>query len=573
MGWTVGYQFVRATPLTAGERAALVTLATAEGRWTWDGEGFRLAVARDGGAGAVLAGGMSKLGGGLDDRDAAQMVEAINAALDALPGAELRVSDDHDVFGIEDGRCSLTGEPSAPPVENEGDLVPVRDLVAPTVPEPLAGLLARQALGEALLPAALDAKLIKLAFKTIKTLKHDHPAHEAVKDLLRQVPRDRLIDRGFKDLKTIVNNPAIRVFYDAVDAVDDVAPLVPGFLAAWRKPGGLYWYGDLSFTQRTWDRLARDPRVIAELTADLAAVTLDAAEIVHRRADLAAQLLARSGDPSALRAVVAMVRRWRLDRLPTDLEYKSRNGAVRALCDHGGVAGFATLALELERARAAHRRGELGRALARLDPARATPIVTRLLDGSGGHRDLAHAAISIGGADGAAMLARIAALPVAKFRDWLPALCRDHGLAPPALPPLPPEEERLVHVVEAAREEALAALISRLDRGLFMALVWAESLHRALQSRERGSSDGPSWKGWDAFVPEKILRTSTAKQLEWAAGPGAAILGPQTPVPSLASLLHAGLPATLADYPPGGFRLTDAERAAFLAEETAFVDG
>ncbi len=547
-------------------------MVTAEDRRTWDGEGFGLAVARETGASGVLAAGMSKLGGGLEDRDATRMVSAINAALDALPGAELRVSDDFDVFGIEAGRCSLTGEPTAELIEDEGDLIAVRDLVTPAVPEPLAGLLSRHARGERLPPAVLDAKLIKLAFKTIKGLTYDHPSYPAIQDLLRQVPRDRLIERGFKDLKSILNNPAIGVFYEAVEAVDDLAPLVPGFLAAWRKPGGLYWYGDLSFRDRTWDRLARDPRVIAEMTANLAAVTLDAGEMVHRRAERAAQMLARSGDPDALRTVIAMVRRWRLDRLPSLLEYRSRHGAVRALYEYGGAAGFATVALELERAGSAHLRGVLGRGLARLDPGRATSIIVRLLDGSAGHSELAHAAVAIGGADGATMLARIATVPVARLREWLPRLCRDHGIAPPDLPPMPSDEERLVHVVEDARQEALSALIARRERGQFVALVWAEALHRALQTREHGSSSGPSWTSWDDLLPDKIRHTSAAKQLAWAAGAGAEILGPQTQIPALAPVMRAGLPGALADFPTGSFRLTDDERAAFLAEEAGLVE-
>src|SRR5687767_2549643 len=156
MGWTVSYQFVRDTALTADERAALVKVAAAQDRRSYDGEGFGLAVARGtGGAGGVLATGASKLGGGLEDRDAAQIVEAINAALDALPGAELRLFDDYEVFGVEDGRCSLTGVPTAELVEDEGDLVAVRDLVAPDVPEPLAGILAARARGESPAPAAL----------------------------------------------------------------------------------------------------------------------------------------------------------------------------------------------------------------------------------------------------------------------------------------------------------------------------------------------------------------------------------------------------------------------------------
>jgi hypothetical protein len=462
--------------------------------------------------------------------------------------------------------------PTAELVEDEGELVAVRDLVAPSVPEPLLGLLSLLARGEAPPPAALDAKLIKLAFKTIKGLKYDQPYHQAIQDLLRQVPRDRLIERGFKDLKTILNNPAIGAFYEALDAVDDLALWVPAFLAAWRKPGGLYWYGDLGFTERTWDRLARDPRVIAVMTADLAAVTLDADEMVHRRAERAAGVLARSGDRDALCAVIAMVQRWRLDQLPTHLEYRSRSGAVRALCERGGNAGFATVALELERAGSAHLRGVLGRGLARLDAGRATPIVMRLLDGSAGHQDLANAAVAIGGADGAAMLARIAALPVARLREWLPRLCRDHGIDPPEFPSMESDEERLVHVVEDARREALEALIAQRDRSRFVALVWAESLHRALQTRERGSSSGPSWQGWEAIVPATILHTTATKQLGWAAGAGAEILGPQTPIPALAPIMRAGLPGALANFSTGEFRLSDEERAVFLAEEAGFVD-
>jgi hypothetical protein len=574
MGWTVHYQLVRDAALTDDERAALVKLVTAEERRGYDGAGFGLAVARRPGAVGVLASGMSKLGGDFEGRDANQMVAAINAALDALPGSELRVFDDYEVFGVEDGRCSLSGEPTAELVEDEGELVAVRDLIAPSVPEPLAGFLAQLARGEPLpaQSAALDAKLIKLAFTTIKTLKYDHPSYEPIKGLLRQVPRDRLIERGFKDLKTIINNPAIRVFYDAIDAVDDLAPLVPAFLAIWRKPGGLYWYGDLGFSQRAWDRLARDPRVIAQMTADLEAVTVDADEIVHRRAERSAQMLARSGDPEALRTVIAFVRRWRLDKLPTNLQYQSRSGAVRALCEYGGAAGFATVVLEIDRERSAHRHGALALGLARLDGARAASIVARLIDGSAGHSDLAQAAASIGGADGAATLARIAALPIARIRDWIPKLYREHGIEPPVLPPLPPDEERIVHPAEEARNEALEAMIERRERGLFVALVWAEALHRALQVRERGSSSGPGWKGWEDVVPEKIRRTSSAKQLAWAAGDGANVLGPQTPIAALVPVQQAGLPAALAAFPPAVFRFTDDERARFLAEEATLVE-
>jgi hypothetical protein len=575
MGWTVSYQLVRDAALTDDERDALVKLVNAEDRRGYDAEGFRLAVARLPGAVGVLACGMSKLGGGLEDRDARQMVAAINAAHAVLPGSELRLSDDLEVFGIEDGRCSLTGVPTAELVEDVGELVAVRELTAATVPEPLAGLLARLARGEPLpaQTAALDARLIKLAFATIKTLKYDDPSCEPIKGLLRRVPRDRLIERGFKDLKTILNNPAISVFYDAVDAVDDVAPLVTGFLTIWRKPAGLYWYGDLGFSQRTWDQLARDPRVIAQMTADLEAVTLEADEMVHRRAERSARVLARSGDPEALRAVIGLVRRWRLDRLPMLLEYHARNGAIRALCEHGGAAGYATVALEIERERSVQRRGDLARGLARLDSARAAPIVARLIDGTGGHLDLARAAASIGGADGAAMLARIAALPLARLHDWIPRLCRDHGIEPPPLPPLPPDEERVVHPVEEVRDEALEALIERRERGLFVALVWAEALHRALQARERGSSSAPGWKGWEDLLPEKIRRTTTVKQLAWAAGDGAKVLGPQTSIAALVPVQQAGLPVTLAAFPPALFRFSDDERAGLLAEEAALVEG
>jgi len=576
MGWTVWYQLVRARAPSTEELAALAGAVEEANAAPWDGEPFRLAVRREPASDGVIVDGASKIAMSLDEtEDGHRMMAAINAVLAALPGASLRLHDDLGAFGILDGRCSLEGEVPEPPSPiSSGELVAIDALVPTRKPLPagldkaLAALAGGVFDGSRTTPTVLGQALTALT-----TLDRNDPRRVAVHALLEAVPEMQRAQVGLDRYGTFGRLYETREYIGkVVDQIEDVRPLVPAFIAAWRHPKGLCFYGDMPWSQATRDRFARMPEVIAQMEADL--VTAEHKdgddELPWRCAEHAAGYLARSGAPRAVAALIALVRRWRGRDAHWRLRLHLLQPARKALGDFPHPRAAATLALELAACRPfGNPRDAMLRGLARLAPHRALPILHLACDRRAGMRGVVEALAAAGTPEAMALFDTLRAYPHRGTRAEIAWQDRQAGREPIAEPPMPAPEALIAHADADVRQDALEGLIQRGDRTLYTTLLHAEALHRKLQVRHDDSSNGPSWRAWEehALVPPAILRMPLDRQLAWAEGEGVAQLGPQVHLEAMESVRRLGVAAVVADYPDPRVILSADETAALIDEE------
>jgi hypothetical protein len=577
MGWTVWYQLVRAEPPTADELTALAAAAAAANAEPWDVEPFRLTVRSAPSGDGVVVDGASKIAMSLDESDdGRRMVAAINAAVDALPGAVLRLHDDFGAFGVAGGRCSLDGdEPEAPIVIEAGELVAIDTLVKTrmALPASLAGALAALAAGTF---AADRAKptVIAQALAALGALDRDDPRRGHVASLLDAIPLRQRAQVGLDRYGELGHHQTREYLGAIVDELDDVTPLVPAFLAAWQQPTGIHHYGDMPWRSATRDRFARAPEVIARMTADLAdAETADTdSELPWRRAEHAAQYLARSGAPDAVAALIALLRRWRGRDGHWRLHAHVLDASRTALGTIPHPQAVATLLLELAGRRPfGNPRDALLRGLARIAPQRALPVLRQACAARSGMPSVVEALAAAGTAQARALLDELRDYPHRATRDTITRLDRQDGRPATDPPAMPAAESLLAHPDREVRQDALEALIQRGDRSLYLTLLHAEALHRQLQLRLENSSVGPGWRIWEErdLVPAAVLRLPIDRQLAWAAGEGAASLGPQLALEAMEGVRQLGVAAVVASYPEQRVVLSADETAALLAEEEA----
>jgi hypothetical protein len=575
MGWTVWYQLVRAEPPTADELTALAAAAAAANAEPWDAEPFRLTVRSAPASDGVVVDGASKIAQSLDESDdGPRMVAAINAAVDALPGAVLRLHDDHGVFGVADGRCSLDGdEPEAPTMIEAGELVAIDTLVKTRIslPTSLAGALAALAAGTFVADRAKPT-VIAQALAALGTLDGDDPRRGPVASLLDAIPLRQRAQVGLDRYGKLGHHQTREYLGAIVDELDDVTPLVPAFLAAWQRPTGIHHYGDMPWRTATRDRFARAPEVIARMTADLAAAeTADTdSELPWRRAEHAAQYLARSGAPGAVAALIALLRRWR-GRDGSWRLHAHLDASRKALGTIPHPQAVATLLLELaDRRPFGNPRDALLRGLARIAPQRALPVLRQACAARSGMPGVVEALAAAGTAQARALLDELRDYPHRATRNTITWLDQQDG-RPVTDPPMPAAESLLTHPDREVRQDALEALIQRGDRSQYVTLLQAEALHRQLQLRVDDSSFGPGWRIWEErdLVPAAVLRLPIERQLAWADGEGAASLGPQVDLEAMEAVRRLGVAAVVAGYPEQRVVLSADATAALLAEEEA----
>jgi hypothetical protein len=574
MGWTVWYQLVRDTAPSRQELVALASVAATANQRPWDAEVFQLTVRRAAAPDGIIVDGANKISpdvGGSDD--ATRMVAAINAVLDALPGAALRVHDDLGVFGVEGGRCSLDADPAeAPTAVAFAELAHIAELVPPRVslPATLEKALATRARG-AFEGSTARPTVIAQAMSALDALGGDDPRRPDVLGLLEAVPPVTRAQVGIERYAALGRGHRARAYLgDLLASIEDVTSLVPAFLAAWCAPTGTYYYGDLPWTAATRDRLAAHPDVVARMEADLASAERDDGdeELPWRRAEHACDYLGRSSSPHACAALIELVRRWRHGTPHWRIESYLVAPAVQALGAAAPAHAFATLALSLAGASPLSRARDAALAgIARIDPLRALPILRRACAGEAGMRGVVTALTIAGTADARALLESLRGYPLAEVRGSL-------GLSDSAESRTatgPSAEELLTHRDAAVRLAALDDLIERGDRSLFVTLVHADALHQQVQRRFERSIHVPGWRIWrdQGIVPDDVLRASFRGRLTWAEGDGAAILGPQRHLDAMEPARRLGVAAAAATYPDPRISFSDDERAALVADEEA----
>ena len=575
MGWTIVYQFVRPDPPTVAELAALGALVRKANADGWDGESFGLAIRREASADGVIAEGMSKLGMSLDESDDAErMVNAINAVLAALPEARVRLFDDYGFFGIdESGRSTLTGDPTEKPIDVAyGELVALSELVPPVVTLPPTLRKALERMGEHKPEMAHKPTVIAQALTAHATLNDDDPQRPQIDALLDSVP---LVDRavvGMCRYGSLAKQNDVRChvlgLVDEVARLGDVGPLVKPFLAAWRKPRGLYYYGDMGLADTTIVRLAEHADVRRQMAADVAeSEDADAnEEMPFRRAEKAAQFLAASGEPTAIAQLVELVRRYRNADVTWRLRLYTLDAAVEALGKFPHPAALATLIRELPRQFGRRAGGAALAGIARLSPERALPLLRRHLDT---HSHVSTVATALAAADTAEARAELASL-LAHYPLFYVQNAVGHalGVAPHQVE-IPPPEARLSHLDADVRSWAVHDLVKQGDRSLFVSAVLAKGLNNAIQQRDKGTQSHTSWGDWEEDMPEHIRYGSLADQLAWANGEGASVFGPQTILDAVAPVLQHGVAAVAATFPTPRFELSDEEVTALDLEEAA----
>jgi hypothetical protein len=592
MGWSVSYQVVRDRPLTDDELLAVARFLQNCETHPWSGEGVRLAATRTARPDSLVAVGSSKLTAGGDDgsADAERMAKALRDLARTLPDAELRVADDLGVFGWKAGarRCALDGRPGRPLVPcDDAEFTPVEELAPlppPVLPGKLGQALAAIRDGQPAAAFASDDALLGQTLAAWSRIAKHRATMRAARALLAAAPPTRLARVGLARYGSIANQWDARELVNAaLDAGEDVGPLVPAFREMWRKPKGICFYGDVvgALPEMASARLGAAEGVVAELEADLALAeelaegTSEGTEEPLRRAEAAVGLLVRGGTARGLACLVGLVRRTRNRATCREFDDRVRRAIHFELAQRGDCRALPTLLHDLGTMRTAGGvHGDELVALARLDPRRARPLVHELDERGGLPWDVIAALRLLGEPEDQARLAAVARRhPRAEVRARALDALAELGRPPvPPDPPAPPET-LVTHPDTEVRAAALCALFERRDPSLYVSLLAGELLHQVLSSWTEGLqySALSDWSPWDDLVPRELRRRPHAEQLRWADGPRPTGLVPQVVLPALAPVIERGVHAAARELPLPLLRLPQRELDALLEEEAAVL--
>lgn len=574
MGWTAYYQILRARPLDDAELAMLADFITHHNRPPWEGEGFGLAVTRAPRADRVVGFGWTRLAAAVEDgADQRRLCDVLTALPSVLRDVEVRVLDDFGCFGFDaaTGVVSLDAATAPAPVEltdadREGFASP-GVLIGPRMRPPSPDA---QAVIDGAAPPTREA--LRAALIDHAALPPSHPARPALAASLAALPPRALALAGLDVHADIAADAATwRLVTHALEAVDDVAALVPGFLAVWSAPRSLYWYGELAFPDATLDALVAAPAVEARLLADVAAgLVAGEIELVHRRAEHAARLLGRGRSPVALLALLDAVRILRDGGMSAVQRYHTYPGLLAGLIRAEVPAVVPTLLLELGGGPAsAHQRRDALAPLARLAPAQVSPLLVALAEAGEALWEVIPALAIVGDAAAIAALRGLCELPIAHERERAADALRGLGVEPPPAVAAPPAEALVTHRCGAVRERALRELDQRDDRALAVSLVAACALDAAI--RRRAGDDVRHYRLPAQVLPEPLRRAGLDAQLAWLRGDGAATLPPQIVWPSVRAIVDGADVAALAAAVPPPWPPLDAAAVEVLRAEEAAV--
>lgn len=564
MGLTVQYCFVRDAQLTADERKGLAELVAMLNEEPWDAEAFHLEVAPAEPPDDIVACGWMKVAVSNESSD----VERLSAALEVVRvrlGAELRVTDDLGVLG--GSAVSLVHV-------SRDDFVDIKTFAPPPTVR-LSKKLAALAGGDGVVS---DERTMAQALRALAAVDRKHPTAVALRALLGRSAPVLVASAGLRGYGPLHRKQsAWDAVHDAMKHVDDVTPIVPGFLAMWRSPKGIYWYHDLWMPLRLSAALAAQPVVETELLAALREV--DGAggddELVYRRAERAAMMLAHGRSDAGLGALLWMLRGTRTARKPYSHLYRVRIPALRALASNNDARCFATFVLELDRMNMLGQPyDDLVPAIARIDAARARPFVLELARRSILPNPLIEALAVLGKNDHdarralAAFLAHPNPAVRKRARDRLTALgepVETTAIVEPA------PEELVTHPDLETRRRALKTIADRRDRSTCVSLMAAELLDAMLRQQIDYQVLPFSWHDWKDVLPQQVRNLRPRARLAWALDEGQVQLGPQVVFDAVRPVLERGAASVAAEYPSLLFRLSDADRMALEAEEDAVL--
>lgn len=515
MGWTVSYQVLRDRPLDQHEIVKLADLVRRQLKQPWDSESFHLAVATTPRADRVIADGMNKISMGQTSQDV-ELIKAAVSELHALLGGELRVSDDFQVLSKTPRPIHIA----------YGELVDVTTLVA----APPVEVAASDGIPE------LIAKMIEVSdYKLRKPIEERLAQHDPVEIA-------RFIYRAYAQLG---KDDGVRsALSAALGRVSDPSVLVPDFLAMWPHPTGTYFYGDMPKPTSFVTAIARDPRIIEQMIADVERTLRDPTEMPCRCAAAAIDILGAGGH---VREIVDAIRKRRGRSLSTDERYTMFNHAHRVLASSNDPRVVPTLLRFVGTEKSFGAASRVMDGLVTLAPDRVRPYVVTLAKRGVHRRDCI---------------------------KWLGQLGDPDGLIEPLTARAnAPIEERAVDVDRDTRHSALREIHKRVDPSTYVSLVLAESLDKFLRARTDFPGLPFSWHDWrDKLPPGEAVEGTTAKKLKWYELVGKNLLGPQVIWPSVKVLQERGPAAVSPEYPSELLEF-DAATVATLEREEADAFG
>jgi hypothetical protein len=575
MGWSVGYQVIRERGFDDAQLAQLAALVREINETPWDAEVFRLMI-DDALVGGVAAWGVIKLAMTAESEDGGRICEALTRLQELLPDDQVCAEDDHDTLGWSAAyhRFELGAGERRPLLEHGGAGRSVLELVPPEAPRYPPALAAALA---SLAGPGLDRSVRRneaMISKALTALSQPECEAERLSRLLGACDPDAVARVGLKRYPAIAHRyHAVAALGVAFDNATDVAALAPLFLEAWRKPRGTYYYGDFPLRGAFASALAAQPAVRDRLIADLDDVESDRADsdLTRRCAERAAMLLGASGDPIAIRRLVAVLRRWRGVALTFTIRSYVLLPAIEALGRHPHPAAAPSLLLALVGSVGwsnAERFAMVGAARAR--PDLAAPVIQAALE-QGVQLEGALAAAEELGPGARPLIAMIEPYlqyPVMGIRrrasETLGAL---RGTAPAIDETIDPEQF-VLHREDEARCDALRAIYRRKDPALLRSLVVGLTIHDALR-RQTDYSTVPFWWSDLADLPEEVRRAPSDARLAWVRDHADAMFGPQRILAPIAEVLHQPIADIIAAYGSRRLQLDGATQAVLVAEEAA----
>ncbi|MDB4958102.1 MAG: hypothetical protein JWO36_5671 [Myxococcales bacterium] len=568
MGWTAYYQILRDRPLDDRELAALDDYLRTSNQPPWESEGFGLAVTKATRTDRVLGEGWTKLPMDLDDStDHQRLCDALGGLRAIIAGVELRISDDFSTFGFEGEQVVLGGRGGPALVElanadratfaDPGSLIPPRHAVLPA--EVTTFIEGQDATSE-----QVQAALLELA-----QIAAEHPSYDTLCKRLSAAPHVALAQAGFAVYREINRSHAWNLVRTALENLDDVQPIVAGFLSIWCNPHGIYWYGDMSLPDRTRDALARVPDVEIQMRTDLAeSVEGSSSELAHRRAERAAHMLGYARTPTSVLALVEAARTMRDRPMSSDQRHHTSPGIQQGLIIAGVPAVVPTLLLGFD---AAH--GLLGRqrealpVLAKLAPARVLPVLRHL---AGLGDALYEVVMALEIARNVATLRELCEFPVAWHRERAFEALRKLGEQPPPLGELPAPESLVTHTCREVRESALAILERTKDPAIVTSVIAVHVLNAAIGRRFNGSVG--SYGEFMELLPDDLRFAAHDVQLAALRGGQVTTLPAQIIWPAVQPILDGHADALAANYAPPELHFEPATATQLREEEAIVMD-
>jgi cell division septation protein DedD len=555
MGWTAYYQILRDRPLTDAELVALDDYITESNRPPWDSESFGLAVTREARADRVLGEGWQKLAMSLDESDDAErLCTTLEGLRDVITGVEIRISDDFGAFGVDGIEICLNARPGPALVE-----VSREERAQFAAPSTFVGV--RHA--QVAVPAELDDALLALA-----RMDDAHPQRAELLARVAAAPAAEVAAAGFgehyRELRAA--HDTWRLVDAALESLDDVEPIVDGFLDVWYFPHGINWYGDISLPAKTRDALARVPEIEAVMRDDLeVGVQGSDSDIVHRRAEHAAHMLGRARTPSALAALVGAARTLRGRPMSSAQLYHTSVGIQAGLVLAAVEDVVPTLLLGFEGRLFRHHMDALS-VLARLAPERALPIL-RACAAQGEALWELIPALHI--ARDAETLRALCAFPIQRDRERAAEALRALGEEPPAVDAVPAPETLVTHASETVRRHALLEIERTRDPAMMTSVVAVHVLEAAIGRRFGGATG--SYGEYFALLPDDLRYAPHTDQLAALLAGRVPGLPDQVLWPSILPILDGKADELAARFPPATVRLDDAALAQLRDEEAAII--